>query len=297
MALVYPMEMGIVGSLSLAIPHEDIFKILLDKGARFRPRRGEGIRTPVWIEVIRAGKAAQLQMLFSKGLDFNEPTFFPEPFGALNFLYSSTEAILNTFLQEGYNPQPGTNYDEHDLKWAASKGNIALVRLLISRGLDFSRISNSQVPNILSFAAAADDHAAASEIVDLLLANGLDIEATDSHGQTALLRVINNELGYTESAGVRILLERGANPCGQTTRGDRRMCPLVALAQRSECPKVETARLLLQAIDDQNIPYETVEPQLLRAIDFAQRYEKKPVPGVLGVLRRWYWRKQYPVKE
>ncbi|KAL4871838.1 hypothetical protein BDV12DRAFT_193990 [Aspergillus spectabilis] len=60
------------------------------------------------------------------------------------------------------------------------------------------------------------------------------------------------------------------------------MCPFVAVAQQLEYPNVETARAILQAIDDQKIPYDIVEPQLLHAMDVAERYEKKPVPGKDG---------------
>ncbi|KAL4871837.1 ankyrin repeat-containing domain protein [Aspergillus spectabilis] len=179
--------------LSLAIPHEDIFKILPNKGARFRPReRKEDIRIPLSNNVIRACQAGELQMLFDKGLDFNEPTFCSPNCTLLDLISQSNKAVLNTFLQNGYNPQPGSAYDEQDLKWAASKGNIALVRLVISRGLN---LSNTLTPaaNILTYAASADNHETAAAILDILLQAGLDFEATNTHGQTALLQTINNE--------------------------------------------------------------------------------------------------------
>ncbi|KAL5339565.1 hypothetical protein BJX70DRAFT_397519 [Aspergillus crustosus] len=262
--------------------------IALEWDVNSHPSRGMGL-----IEVIRAGKAAELQMLLDKGLGFNEPTFLSPHHRIVDVLSLSNEAVLNIFLQNGYNTQFGSTYDDQDFKLVVARGNIAFVRLLIARGINLS--DNPDSASILIFVASGDDDQMVPEIVDILLQEGLNIEATNLFGQTALLQTILNELDWHGSAAVRILLERGANPCTRRIRGDTAMCPLVAVAQDSEYPKIETARALLQAIDDQKIPYEIVEPQILKAIEVAEQYEKKPVPGVLGVLRRWYWRRKYPV--
>lgn len=74
----------------------------------------------------------------------------------------------------------GRNY----LLWAAYKGNVDLMKLLISKGSDPEMVDDHGY-NLMTFAATAGQQDPA--VYDLILANGVDVNSTNRSGANALL--------------------------------------------------------------------------------------------------------------
>ncbi|KAL2833133.1 hypothetical protein BJY01DRAFT_225455 [Aspergillus pseudoustus] len=149
----------------------------------------------------------------------------------------------------------------------------------------------------------------AEELLDfLLLQQGFDVESLNEKGETPLLAVVQHQ--HSERA-TRLLIERGANPCfHQSASGG--LCPLVASVRkrtcdtcrefstwlprdwfRGNCTNPYTFQILLQGMEERGIPWDVVEPQLRDAMVTAERDGADG--DVIKALRKWYWRKRYPV--
>ncbi|KAL3471203.1 ankyrin repeat-containing domain protein [Aspergillus californicus] len=270
-----------------AYQHDSAFRLLLAKGAEFR-----GVFAldgkPLAARVVSSGRAEPLQMLLDRGIEFK--TGFGDPrYTLLEIVANSNEDILKTLLRNGFDPQPGEE-DLTVLCTAAMYGNTAFLELLIQRGFDAAHPDRQAV--LLTHAASARAPGTASKTLALLLSYGLDIEAKNIHGRTALLDILSRGSSVRgRSEIIPLLLERGANPC---FRSDRSECPLVTAL--TDAPSdLALVRSLLDAIDEQKIPFEVVEPQLCEAITVASGRVSKEGFLVSKVLRRYYWRRRYPV--
>lgn len=115
------------------------------------------------------------------------------------------------------------------LMWATSYCYIDIVRLLLEREAD---ISASNGATVLMIAAENGN----TEILDMLLDNGADIEHKDSYGYTALMYAAWN--GKVDA--LRLLLDRGAN----IEANDNLFA--TALIYAARCDRVETVQLLLE---------------------------------------------------
>lgn len=100
------------------------------------------------------------------------------------------------------------------LSCAVRLGRTPIVRMLIEAGanIDNTYHEGRNCWSLLTIAANYDY----VEIVKCLLSAGAEINATDSHGETALFRAA--ALGYTET--VKLLLEKGADYTIRNSNGD-----------------------------------------------------------------------------
>ena len=168
----------------------------------------------------------------------------------------------------------GANIDATDcnsgtaLCWAARGGHADVVGLLIARGATLISDETPMQNPLLSAAFAADDAIAPANVARILLERGLDPDAQDTHGDSALhfavrshrldvadtllLRGANpnlpNALGRTplhdaakrrDVDFVRLLLSRGANPGARDASG---LAPLHLAALRPKGVETATAK-------------------------------------------------------
>ncbi|KAG0635765.1 ankyrin repeat-containing domain protein [Tuber brumale] len=120
------------------------------------------------------------------------------------------------------------------LCWAAKKGHIPLVSLLLSWGLAVNDASGPYKKTPLQVAVTWNRE----EVVKLLLSHGADLEARDIRHETALHTAV--EACYTQESIVRILLDAGADIKAKSRTG------LTALHFAVESGDVGITQLLLE---------------------------------------------------
>jgi len=169
---------------------KDVAELLIAKGAIVNVRGNSN--TPLHLAA-RNGRTALVELLLNKGADINaNDNQGYTPLGrAMEGKHSKVIALLR---------EHGAKESLHDVVIA---GDIDAVKRFLSEGCDVnSRDSLGLTPLHL---AAMHGH---TDIMELLIAKGADLEARDQHwGNTPLLHA--TPYGRTEA--VRLLLEKGAN--------------------------------------------------------------------------------------
>ena len=114
--------------------------------------------------------------------------------------------IADLLLKNNANINAQDNEGESAISRAIFKKNIDLVEWLIQKNADLN-IRNSNLETPLLQSLWIDDETPASQIVDKLIENGADVNATDFRGQSALIRAKSN--GY--SSIQRLLISKGGD--------------------------------------------------------------------------------------
>ncbi|KAF9886508.1 Ankyrin repeat and death domain-containing protein 1A [Aspergillus nanangensis] len=188
-------------------------------------------------------------------------------------------------MEHGFDPRPDRPDAASALREAAIEANVPYLRFLLDRGFDPQTLGVES--NLIFLAAALEPLPEAALMLDMLLAEGLDINALDFCGQTPLLQSVKRQMNYDPTVGaVGLLLSRGANPIFRCTKGEY---PLM-LYFSGDAEKILEA--ISNAIEARGIPFADVETQLLQAMEQAV-YRKSD--EALRILRRLYWRRRYPV--
>ncbi|KAL2860823.1 ankyrin repeat-containing domain protein [Aspergillus lucknowensis] len=240
-----------------AVEFDSICSLLLDRGAN--PRVGEAIASdesalsalglefgPLGYKIIEIGNPAAVRVLLERGFDFDLalPETGPEDYQRIPIqsLAGITESILDTFVQCGLPlPQPvgGRNAGKDALLVACNNGNVALLRYLVACGFNV-RKPEWQMELLSAAADSSEEKEKAGAIVDALLGFGLDIDARDARGTTALS--YNSAL---RAATASILIEQGADILAEDDFG---VCPLDVACHIGE---EETLNVFLGALDAQ----------------------------------------------
>lgn len=271
-----------------AVAYEPILKALLARGALectpFSPTLEY-----LAAEAVRVGNANSVRMLINERVDIWKNMFqLEEGRRSAEVLAEAKGAVLDVLVQAGCLPRAG----ETEIITACSAitaANIPLLQHLISRGLEISPRSPELCYRLLRRVVTNPDVERAEISLDFLLGEGLDMNTLDKDGQTLLLSTLHNQTTYFRNGTIGLLVDRGANPCFQDTQGN---CPLVA-AVHNEAAGSDTFISLLRGIDAQKIPFEVFAPQVLKAISAAEECGNRD--DVLRILRRFYWRRRYPV--
>lgn len=286
--------------LQEAVPHEHVFRLLVEKGQALYHRPWDEICDTMKAAVVD-GQAAVVQMLIDSGKDFSDSSLIAPGTRLMELLAFSNKEILSIFLQNGYAPQPGIANEDSIVLCAVDHANVPLLQYLKSCG--FSKL---QAPSpewqalVVRRGIKPQAHkrlVSIEELLDFLLREGFDINAVDDLGESPLFDLMQRH--FAEDT-VRIMIERGANPCLRNERGE---CPLIA-ALKKPCQKdrntwtnirfidSEVFEILLQGAERQGIPWDVIEPQLEEAIALAGQRES--CKKALKVMRKWYWRRKYP---
>lgn len=116
------------------------------------------------------------------------------------------EAMI-LLLERGHSPSAQDTHGHTPLWWAARRGHLSVVKLLLERGAEADMKDNRDDRTPLWW-AATNDHA---PVVELLLKKDVDLESKDSSRSTPLASAAIN--GHTSV--VKLLLEKGAHPDSQ----------------------------------------------------------------------------------
>jgi ankyrin repeat protein len=146
---------------------------------------------------------------------------------------------------------------------AAGKGHEQIVKLLLDAGADVDSLGKEGANEQTAvFAAAISDD---TEIVELLIQHGVDVNQTDLGGNTPLCIAT----GYSPNAEtVSLLLENGANIDHQNDQGETALYQAVRKANFSNSFDIEIIHILLEngaalniADDQGNTPLDLIGPE------------------------------------
>lgn len=214
-------------------------------GAPLHAALPDPVRFGVAMEVGDIGAA---QRWLDAGLD---PDFEAESLGSGLMIgaWEGNIALMALFAERGADVNFTSRIGEQALTLAAWRGHIDAVRWLLARGARVNR--DARQWSALHYATFAGR----TEIVELLLAHGADIDARTSNDSTALMLTARE--GHERLA--RLLLERGADPRPTNDWGDSALS--WAMARRN----LRIGRLVAAAID--SLPPEASSPSFAAAVD------------------------------
>ncbi|KAH0541631.1 hypothetical protein FGG08_003921 [Glutinoglossum americanum] len=210
--------------------HEATVRLLLEKGAV------PNARSETLFRAAMSGNEIVVGLLLDGGADPNA-----RDNDGMTVLYSASRrghgAVAQLLLERGANPVLGPQGDGYwsFLHWGTSRGQEAIVRLLLNKGVDVNA-QNEDGQTALHEAV----HRCYLGIAQLLLANGADAKVRDKVGWTAL--------HYVEhEAMVSLLIEKGAHPNAQNANG------WTALHFSAYGGRKQLVQMLLQKGADQNV--------------------------------------------
>lgn len=277
------------GVLYHAAPYGLILKTLLERGAlECTPRHFD--QELLVAEAVRGGNANAVQILIDKREYIWRDGFILEDFRRSSEILAEADGpVLDVLVQADCLPKTGGRAEIATACSSVRAGNITVLQHLISRGLEISPRCPDLCFELLHKVVTITDMEVAKISLDFLLGEGLDINTVDNDGQNILLSILHKQTTLFTDDSIEVLVGRGANPCFEDAQGN---CPLLA-AVHYEDTWSGTVIPLLRGIDAQNIAFKVFEPQLLRAISAAEEHGHRD--GVLRSLRRFYWRRRYPV--
>lgn len=195
------------------------------------------------LEAAQTGNTESVEHLLQKGAIIEAKNGDGTPLAlAANHHHADTAKLL---LAKGADPVAGGLAGENALSEAAVDSNSTRVSLILERGSDSKTsnkalfamsesrplIVNEQRQDIPVELAFSDD----SEIVDLLIKHGADIEARDEEEATPLIRAA----AFGQTGIVRALLDHGANVGAKDKYGNTAL-----IAAACECAVVDMPETL-----------------------------------------------------
>ena len=188
--------------------------------------------TPLMLAVIR-GQTKIVELLLKLKAEVNTST---AGWRALDFAFLNDQpAIAETLLKNGAGiGVRNTIMERTSLHWAADRGFLNCVKLLVKKGADV---------NVANYLHVTPLHVAISKghikIVEILLESGANIEAVDNDEWNCL----HYACRANQTEIVKLLLEKGANKSHILNGIDNHGCTPLQIAGESD---VETVELLLQ---------------------------------------------------
>ncbi|KAH8805076.1 ankyrin repeat-containing domain protein [Xylogone sp. PMI_703] len=204
-----------VTALAMAAWRNDfeVVQLLLRKGANPSGRE-EQYRSPI-MEAVRAGSARVVNLLIAAGADINQ--FHLSNVDTPTALHVSIDKenvdITKALLAVGADPNisyPQGHWGKQAkslLQMAATKGNLELVRELLSSGADVNSLLRTTSGTTSLLAEALSTYSAKEEIIQLLVAAGADVNEVGTSGNVPLTAAVRRGMLGT----VNLLLNAGAN--------------------------------------------------------------------------------------
>lgn len=284
----------------LAVKHESIFKLLLNRGADPHmldsPERAELLE-----EVIRSGNLSILKALLDTQLEFPIRDALDLPVDAMMLTAKEGPAMFDCMVQYLWDkyclkPTPQSRESYEALESAIMCHHAPLVEKLLSQyGLKLECTRNHLALAACVSPWGGDEHAPVKSkaTLDVLLRNGADINTKDSDdGQTCLYWLIEGQ----SVLGVELVIERGVELLPDFASG------MTPLAFAVELKKVRMVKTLLRSIDALGLPLEDIKPHLQHAQTRISRkgqyptvYHDKVNAQLTKALQYFYWRRKYPV--
>lgn len=183
-----------------------LFPIILTAGLIVPGQLSANIQQDL-IWAVKNGPPSKVSRLLEKGANPDIPnnkSYTPLMIAAQN----KDEALAQILLEAGANVNIRNKYGETAIMLASYNGLLKMVRQLYVRGAKI----NHDGWNPLIY-AATNGH---TQIIELLLNNGADIDATSDNGTTALMMAVRGN--HLEA--VSLLLEKGADISIVNEQGD-----------------------------------------------------------------------------
>ena len=189
--------------LAAVADHKDVVQLLLDKGADVNPK-DKGGGTALMGASVGAG-ADVVKLLLDKGADINAKSGLGRTALDLAREYGNA-AIVQQLQQAGATDSASDKNAPLDatgqLMSAAQSGDLETIKLLLKNGVEINAKDNAGY-TALTWAAVEGQ----TNVVKLLLDKGADFNAKDTKGFTTLM--IASEQGQT--IVVKLLLDKGAD--------------------------------------------------------------------------------------
>ena len=184
----------------------DSVKFLLDLGADINTRAEDG-DTPLIRSLRQRGQPELLRMLLAHGADVNRKG--SEGQTALNMAVTRDVELVEILLEQGARVNEPADGGETALHYAAVYGSTDTIKVLLDAGADVNAICACQGQPYIDGGTALFGavHHVRYRAVEVLIANGADVNRKNSAGQSAL--IIAAERGLMDIA--RALLKAGAH--------------------------------------------------------------------------------------
>lgn len=271
-----------------AVKQPEILQLLLDRGADCAIRVDDGrtasYNESIFVRVLRTGSLAAADILQQK-CSFKESPLAQSP-GPTSLLEAAAQGgalMLKKLLESDYLVPFGARGAGPALRTILSRVDTVSLKLLLDRELvgDLMTANNNHL--IATFNSLSGDSNAIANTLDMLIANGISIEAVgdfDSPLRDAVLR--------KRADLVQLLVDRGANPLRTKRFGTS---PLVEAARLGSKKLV---RIMLQGLGQQDIPIDGLQSQLGEAERKAELGRDSGITedDVRPLLSRFYWRKK-----
>ncbi|KAI9776415.1 MAG: hypothetical protein M1839_009612 [Geoglossum umbratile] len=160
--------------------HESVVRLLIKKGADVNAKNSDGWTALRW--AAREGHEAVVRLLIGKGADVNAKDNRDELTALRLAAQEGHEAVAQLLIEKGADVNAKESDGSMALHLAALKGYKAVVRLLIEKGADVNAKDNRDELTALRL-AAQEGHEA---VAQLLIERGADVNAKDSGEWAAL---------------------------------------------------------------------------------------------------------------
>lgn len=261
----------------------EIVRLLLEHGADLRTRLGR----PYLAEAAGNCRADAVRLLLDRGVSVDERdncgrtalmAAISDRRGGDSASQTATMVLL---LAAKADVNAADAYGDTALMWAAERNCVGVARLLIEHGADVSTRryhgANALIQAAGSRSPDPTERARNVEMVKLLAASGMDVNAKDDSGKTALMAAVSHASGTQSGfqvAALTALLEAHADANLADARGR------TALTEAAGCNNVASVRLLLQHGADTNARDSEGANALMAAVD---SLPKRPLERVCQV--------------
>ena len=183
-----------------------------------------------FFKAIKQDDAKTVQSLLQRGFDPN--TLDPEARHGLTMAVAEPSLkVAEVLIQaKGINVNFLNSADESALMYAALKGHLAVVKLLISKDADVNKTGWTPLHY-----AATNGHV---DVIQLLLDNHAFVDAASPNGSTPLMLAAQ----YGTPQAVKLLLDEGAEPLQKNEQG------LTAIDFARRASRIDSERLIAEAI-------------------------------------------------
>lgn len=219
---------------------------------------GEWARNALFIKAAGCGDNTVVRAFLDSGISPNTQNFHSRS-ALQNAAYAGHLETVRLLLDRGADPTTG-------LRFNARKGNVAVFALLVARG---AKVQGAAGAPVLSEAVQSGDIA----IVNLLLRQGVDVNAFDDSGRLAIQQAASSGSGEI----FQTLIDKGANLTARSRSGETE---LMSAASGDNAVSTRLCRYIIQHGADINAKDNNGQTALIHAVSLQQ----DSPPHDLGIL-------------
>lgn len=234
-------------SLYEAVEHEDVFRLLVNRGVDLTDTMYDEDGEPVTIMslVIRRGKIALVELLLNNGVEMEEP----DDNDLLRWAIEGGPAMLRYLLTRGLLTFPSTPSERQAAVMSAIRDSLTgSLDVLLDQGFNMPEAYHNLLDHFFEPCSI--------ETLDILLKHGMDLNKKDRDGYTALLHTVQEPVLHH----VKYFLERGADPIIAGTDGKTSLLHAVDKLGAADF------RLMLQSTNTHSVPRNKLHQEISRCL-------------------------------